>query len=48
MEDIVVKVDDAERLATRNRIKYGLSTVLFFDEANTTDGIGLILSLIHI
>lgn len=35
---------DAERIAQENKEKYGkhMFTVLFFDEANTTEDIGLI------
>ena len=35
------KVKEAEELAIVNREK-GISTILFFDEANTTEAIGLI------
>ena len=35
------KVEETEELATVNREK-GISTILFFDEANTTEAIGLI------
>ena len=40
-KDVIEKVKEAEDLATVNREK-GISTVLFFDEANTTEAIGLI------
>ena len=40
--DIVKKVQKAERIATRNKQKDNVDTVLFFDEANTTEAIGLI------
>ena len=40
--DIIKKVEEAEDLAEENRLDYGIYTVLFFDEANTTDAIGLI------
>ena len=41
--DIVQKVKKAVERARRNRTEYpGLQTVLFFDEANTTEDIGLI------
>lgn len=40
-EDISRKVLEAEELARRNR-KKEIDTVLFFDEANTTEAIGLI------
>ena len=36
----------AEREAKRNREK-GMDTVVFFDEANTTDAIGLIKEIIR-
>ncbi|XP_051888724.1 E3 ubiquitin-protein ligase rnf213-alpha-like [Pristis pectinata] len=38
-ETIYVKVAEAEELAIKNKQKYGLETVLFFDEANTTEAI---------
>ncbi|XP_043109399.1 E3 ubiquitin-protein ligase rnf213-beta isoform X2 [Puntigrus tetrazona] len=38
-EVIYRKVREAEELAQNNRKKYKLDTVLFFDEANTTDAI---------
>ena len=38
---MIKKVEEAETLATVNREK-GISTILFFDEANTTEAIGLI------
>lgn len=49
-EDIILKVKKAEELAKKNRmraqVKEGkvniIDTVLFFDEANTTEAIGLI------
>ncbi|XP_060590374.1 E3 ubiquitin-protein ligase rnf213-alpha-like [Ruditapes philippinarum] len=43
-EDIKSKVWNAERIAVENIEKYGenVYTVLFFDEANTTESIGLI------
>ena len=40
--DIIKKVEEAEELAKENKEKYGLDTVLFFDEANTTAAIDLI------
>ncbi len=42
--DILQKVEVAGQLARSNQAKYGnkIDTVLFFDEANTTDAIGLI------
>ncbi|XP_051967995.1 E3 ubiquitin-protein ligase rnf213-beta-like [Xyrauchen texanus] len=38
-ETIYLKVREAEELAQNNRQKYNLDTVLFFDEANTTEAI---------
>ena len=38
---MIKKVEEAEELATVNREKR-ISTILFFDEANTTEAIGLI------
>ncbi|KAL1264673.1 hypothetical protein QQF64_005028, partial [Cirrhinus molitorella] len=38
-EVIYRKVQEAEKLAQNNRQKYELDTVLFFDEANTTEAI---------
>ncbi|CAG2215370.1 RNF213 [Mytilus edulis] len=41
--DIIRKVQDAENIASRNTDKYpNMFTVLFFDEANTTEAIGLL------
>ena len=43
--DIINKVKEAEILAIRNNSQFGehkIQTVLFFDEANTTDALGLI------
>lgn len=42
--DIVKKVREAEKIAKTNMKKCGhhMYTVLFFDEANTTESIGLI------
>ena len=40
--DIVKKVQKAERIATCNKRNDNVDTVLFFDEANTTEAIGLI------
>uniref|UniRef100_A0A1X7TWB5 RZ-type domain-containing protein n=1 Tax=Amphimedon queenslandica TaxID=400682 RepID=A0A1X7TWB5_AMPQE len=40
--DVVRKVKEAESIAVQNRALYGINTVLFFDEANTSDAIGLI------
>ncbi|XP_053396010.1 E3 ubiquitin-protein ligase rnf213-alpha-like [Mercenaria mercenaria] len=42
--DIIKKVRDAEQIAKKNKENYGdhMYTVLFFDEANTTEAIGLI------
>lgn len=43
-KDIVKKVLEAEKKARENRDEFGdyMDTVLFFDEANTTEAIGLI------
>ena len=42
-EDIMKKVKDAKSLAAENsKMHEGVMTVLFFDEANTTEEIGLI------
>ena len=41
-EDIVKKVEEAEEIADKNRTVHEIDTVLFFDEANTTEAIGLI------
>lgn len=38
-DSIYKKVREAERLAQRNSQKYKLDTILFFDEANTTEAI---------
>ncbi len=41
--DVVMKLEDASKLAEENHRNYpGIDTVLFFDEANTTESIGLI------
>ena len=40
--DIVKKVKDAENVSVENRNTHNIDTVLFFDEANTTEAIGLI------
>ena len=40
-KDIVRKVTKARKVAKQN-VKEGLDTVMFFDEANTTEAIGLI------
>ena len=41
IQDVIQKVKEAEDLAKKNSLK-GIDTILFFDEANTTDAIGLI------
>ncbi|XP_072028224.1 E3 ubiquitin-protein ligase rnf213-alpha-like [Amphiura filiformis] len=41
-KDILKKVKGAEEKARRNKQEFGVDTVLFFDEANTTEAIGLI------
>ncbi|XP_072339649.1 E3 ubiquitin-protein ligase rnf213-alpha-like isoform X3 [Scyliorhinus torazame] len=38
-ETIYAKIREAEELAIENKCRYGLETVLFFDEANTTEAI---------
>ena len=40
-KDIEKKVEEAEEMARRNE-SLGIDTVLFFDEANTTDALGMI------
>ncbi|XP_077862842.1 E3 ubiquitin-protein ligase rnf213-alpha-like [Saccoglossus kowalevskii] len=40
--DILKKVKESERLAWLNKTRHNVDTVLFFDEANTTEAIGLI------
>ena len=40
--DIIKSIKQAETIADINRKKHGIDTVLFFDEANTTEAIGLI------
>lgn len=40
--DLIQKVKQAEQLAKHNYSKHGVQTVLFFDEANTTNALGLI------
>ena len=44
MERIRTEVEEAHILAKENKQKFGdkVYTVLFFDEANTTDALGLI------
>lgn len=43
VEDIIKHVENAEKLAKRNRlICPGIFTILFFDEANSTEAIGTI------
>eukprot|EP00058_Branchiostoma_floridae_P013669 XP_002599157.1 hypothetical protein BRAFLDRAFT_68766 [Branchiostoma floridae] len=41
-EDIIRKVERAQQTARLNRARHNIDTVLFFDEANTTEAIGLI------
>ncbi|XP_077863042.1 E3 ubiquitin-protein ligase rnf213-alpha-like [Saccoglossus kowalevskii] len=41
-KDIVKKVGKAQQIAAENKEKRDIDTVLFFDEANTTENIGLI------
>ncbi|XP_077864556.1 E3 ubiquitin-protein ligase rnf213-alpha-like, partial [Saccoglossus kowalevskii] len=40
--DILRKVEESEKLALHNKERHKVDTVLFFDEANTTEAIGLI------
>ena len=40
--DIEKSIEKAKKIADINRDKHGIDTVLFFDEANTTEAIGLI------
>ena len=44
-EDIIEFIAEAEEEAERNR-NLGMDTVVFFDEANTTDAIGLIKEIL--
>ena len=41
-EDVANNVKKAEEMAVLNKEKHGVDTVLFFDEANTSEAIGLI------
>eukprot|EP00058_Branchiostoma_floridae_P009699 XP_002595187.1 hypothetical protein BRAFLDRAFT_101667 [Branchiostoma floridae] len=41
-EDIIRTVTKAQRLATENRRRHNVETVLFLDEANTSEAVGLI------
>ncbi len=41
MDDIIRKVEKAEEIAVSNQEK-NIDTVLFLDEANTTEAVGLI------
>ena len=41
IQDVIQKVKEAENLAKKNS-QQEIDTILFFDEANTTDAIGLI------
>ena len=46
-QDIIKKVRQASELAQENKEKFAhVDTVLFFDEANTTEAIGLIKEII--
>ncbi|XP_071394340.1 E3 ubiquitin-protein ligase rnf213-alpha-like, partial [Centroberyx affinis] len=45
-EMIYAKVQDAETLATTNKEEHGFDSVLFFDEANTTEAISSIKEII--
>lgn len=42
VKDIVAYVESAKKKATENYKKYMIKTVLFFDEVNTSDAIGLV------
>ena len=41
-QDIILRIEQAKSLAKENYYKHKLNTILFFDEANTSDAIGLI------
>ena len=41
-QDILERVKQAKSLAKKNYTNFKLNTILFFDEANTSDAIGLI------
>ncbi|XP_065676513.1 E3 ubiquitin-protein ligase rnf213-alpha-like isoform X2 [Hydra vulgaris] len=41
-QDILIRIEQAKRLAKENYEYHKINTVLFFDEANTSDAIGLI------
>jgi MoxR-like ATPase len=41
-DDVIKRVKEAEREALKNRKDHEIDTILFFDEANTTEAIGLI------
>ncbi|XP_043106269.1 E3 ubiquitin-protein ligase rnf213-alpha-like isoform X2 [Puntigrus tetrazona] len=43
---IYTKVREAEAMAFRNKLDYGFDTVLFFDEANTTEAISSIKEIL--
>ncbi|XP_073689267.1 E3 ubiquitin-protein ligase rnf213-alpha [Garra rufa] len=43
---IYTKVTEAEVMALRNKLDYGFDTVLFFDEANTTEAISSIKEIL--
>ncbi|KAL1277475.1 hypothetical protein QQF64_024148 [Cirrhinus molitorella] len=43
---IYTKVTEAEAMALRNKLDYGFDTVLFFDEANTTEAISSIKEIL--
>ena len=42
VKDIVRHVERTKSIAKHNYETYGISTILFFDEVNTSDAIGLI------
>ena len=39
---MIKTVEKAEKIASINRTQHDIDTILFFDEANTSDAIGLI------
>ncbi|XP_065678749.1 E3 ubiquitin-protein ligase rnf213-alpha isoform X5 [Hydra vulgaris] len=41
-QDILIRIEQAKCLAKENYESYKINTILFFDEANTSDAIGLI------
>ena len=41
-DDIIKRIRSAQTTAISNKEKYGVDTILFFDEVNTTDAIALV------